>query len=270
MTSGDDLSRVQRYLQRVCLERGRRSFVFIVTAASVWLSLVITSVSMTVTPSTTEMYVVGLAIALVVPLMVAPLAASSIARLFLALDVAHRDLRRVASRDPLTEVSNRRAFVEEAGDVVAGGRHIVVAMIDVDDFKAVNDRFGHHTGDHVLRTLAMQLCEALEGNDTGLVGRLGGDEFAVAAVVSDAASAAALHARLLQAARLDSIVPGSRASVGSVHGTDFATVEDALIAADHALYERKRSLAAVAADTDPERAELQASSLDVAPVPMVP
>lgn len=251
----------------------------IVTGASVWLSLIITSVLMTVTPSTAEMFVVGLGIALVVPLMVAPLAAGSIARLFLALDVAHRDLRRVASRDPLTEVSNRRSFVDEAGDIVAGGRHVVVAMIDVDDFKTVNDRFGHHTGDHVLRTLAMQLRDALAGNDTGLVGRLGGDEFAVAAVVSDEASAAALHARLLEAARLDSIVPGSGASVGSVHGTDFTTVEDALIAADHALYECKRSRATDAAPTDTAQTELLAASRptrrphvsrDVAPVPMAP
>ncbi|WP_229072650.1 diguanylate cyclase [Actinoplanes sp. DH11] len=87
-----------------------------------------------------------------------------------------------ASSDSLTGVANRRAFDEEltrtAEAASRGGDPLALVMVDVDHFKAINDTWGHATGDRALRAVA----DALSGTTTGtdhLVARLGGDEFAV-------------------------------------------------------------------------------------------
>lgn len=91
------------------------------------------------------------------------------------------DLHRLASRDPLTGVLNRRGFMDyferELRRVGDDGEPISLAMMDIDHFKAVNDTFGHVVGDEVLRKIA---AEAAHLADQGFpVGRLGGEEFAV-------------------------------------------------------------------------------------------
>lgn len=94
---------------------------------------------------------------------------------------------RVAARvDPLTGLANRRAFLAD-GDTIARhqfsrGRPVAVFLIDLDHFKAVNDKYGHAMGDRVLKLFAEICGEKLRASD--LVGRLGGEEFAV--LISDA------------------------------------------------------------------------------------
>lgn len=86
-----------------------------------------------------------------------------------------------ATHDPLTGALNRTAFDREIeallGSHAAGADAIVLAFIDVDDFKRINDTHGHAAGDHVLRVLTASATRAL--GDTGHLYRLGGDEFAV-------------------------------------------------------------------------------------------
>lgn len=98
-----------------------------------------------------------------------------IARLRNALDQA-----RVLSRtDALTSLLNSRAFYEEAGRILARARRyrspVAFAYVDVDNFKAVNDRLGHSAGDQVLRRIAAVLTQGIRASD--LSARLGGDEF---------------------------------------------------------------------------------------------
>lgn len=91
-------------------------------------------------------------------------------------ELAHR-----ATHDPLTGVANRSLFVERLGQVLAGhhrdGRAVAVAFCDVDDFKAINDVWGHAAGDALL----VEVAERLQGNVRAVdtTARLGGDEFAV-------------------------------------------------------------------------------------------
>lgn len=90
-------------------------------------------------------------------------------------------LNRLARQDPLTRVANRRAL-SEAGQKAMGrarrqGTPLAVLMIDVDHFKAVNDRWGHGTGDRLLTAVAGAIGGALRSSD--LLGRVGGEEFAV-------------------------------------------------------------------------------------------
>ncbi|MEU5551183.1 GGDEF domain-containing protein [Micromonospora sp. NPDC047793] len=85
--------------------------------------------------------------------------------------------RHAASHDPLTGLPNRRAFYRLAATLLtdSAGRPLVAVVLDVDDFKQINDRYGHAAGDHVLISVAERLATFAGDN---LVARLGGDEFA--------------------------------------------------------------------------------------------
>lgn len=96
------------------------------------------------------------------------------------IQLLHAELaaeRHAASHDPLTGLPNRRAFYRLAGTLLtnATGQPLIAVVLDLDDFKQVNDRYGHAAGDQVLISVAERLA-AFAGDN--LVARLGGDEFA--------------------------------------------------------------------------------------------
>jgi diguanylate cyclase (GGDEF)-like protein len=117
--------------------------------------------------------------------------------LLTAADLAAR-LRRLAARDPLTNVHNRRGFREAAERMIANGKRqrlpIAIALADIDHFKAINDRFGHTTGDRTLDHISRTLVEGIRLGD--LVGRIGGEEFALILVDSSGAQAAEVMERI--------------------------------------------------------------------------
>lgn len=108
------------------------------------------------------------------------------------LQAANRELSRHALHDPLTGLANRRYLVEELERLLArvarSGHPVHVAFIDLDDFKALNDTYGHVAGDEFLEAMAERLRGAMRRGD--LVARYGGDEFVVVGVGSDRESAA--------------------------------------------------------------------------------
>ncbi len=93
---------------------------------------------------------------------------------------AHEVLQ-LATTDPLTGLANRRALIDHLDVALARStrseRIVTVLYLDLDDFKGINDRFGHAAGDHVLAEVAGRLSRAVRPSDTPA--RLGGDEFAV-------------------------------------------------------------------------------------------
>jgi diguanylate cyclase (GGDEF)-like protein len=108
----------------------------------------------------------------------------------------------LARRDPLTGLANRRALTEAVAARTArrpATARIGLLVVDVDDFKAVNTRFGHPGGDRALNAVADALRSAARSDD--LVARLGGDEFAVLAAGADPDRMAALARRALAAIR---------------------------------------------------------------------
>lgn len=109
--------------------------------------------------------------------------------------------RRLAYTDPLTGIGNTRALRERiAGSTVAaaGARGLFALFVmDLDNFKQVNDRFDHTRGDRVLRAVALAIAAELEPGDLAI--RRGGDEFAVLAACSGKRDLAALGARLREA-----------------------------------------------------------------------
>ena len=105
--------------------------------------------------------------------------ASQISRLSEALADACTDLERRASFDPLTGVLARTAMLERSGALLAralaGAKGAALLMIDIDRFKAINDRYGHAVGDRVLKEVAGRMAGSCRAGD--LLGRVGGEEF---------------------------------------------------------------------------------------------
>jgi diguanylate cyclase (GGDEF)-like protein len=107
--------------------------------------------------------------------------AANLASIAIERHLADAELERQAHTDFLTELATRRRFIELASaEVTRAQRYrtsLSLIMFDIDHFKAVNDNYGHKTGDNVLQKLATTLRQTLR--DVDIVGRLGGEEFAV-------------------------------------------------------------------------------------------
>ena len=156
---------------------------------------------------------------------------------------AEEQLRRQAMYDHLTGLANRAYFADRLDHAVAQrnrlGRQTALLFVDLNGFKSVNDRFGHHTGDTVLRALADHLTAVIRGGDTAA--RLGGDEFGVILQsVTTAAEASAVAERLRRALAQRIEVEGRElrieASIGIAIGDDPQTL---LKEADAAMYRAK-------------------------------
>lgn len=137
--------------------------------------------------------------------------------------------------DPLTQLGNRRAWrlaVSEADERIRrGGSPAVVAVIDLDDLKGVNDSRGHGAGDALLRQLATTLVNSMRAAD--IVARLGGDEFGVLAVETEGAERVSERIRAaLGVARIP-------ASVGVSPRPEGGSLHHAWEAADSAMYAEK-------------------------------
>jgi diguanylate cyclase (GGDEF)-like protein len=137
----------------------------------------------------------------------------------------------LARRDPLTGIANRRALVE---GIQGLDGDVGLLVLDVDDFKSVNTRYGHPGGDRALVFVAEALRTA--SRETDLPARLGGDEFAVLVAGARPAGMEALAQRLLAEIRLGDTV---RVSAGWVIGG--ANAEQLLLEADEALRAAKRT-----------------------------
>ena len=149
------------------------------------------------------------------------------------------ELVRATEFDALTHVANRAGLSRAVAQLSARDAQVIVAYCDVDDFKAINDRFGHDAGDEVLRTAADALSAAVRPHD--VVARLGGDEFAV--VVADPGEgrdAAAIGERLLASVLNAAAASGVTLSIGIAGPGPAAAVTTLLRAADEAMYEAKR------------------------------
>jgi len=151
--------------------------------------------------------------------------------------------RKLSLTDDLTGLSNRRAFTAEIDAAIAAERRFALLMIDLDQFKELNDTLGHDVGDDLLRGVGPRLREAVGAND--VVARLGGDEFGVLLRDADAAAAGAsarrLRAALARPFALAGISLHVGASVGIAAYPEHACdVGELLRHADVAMYEAKR------------------------------
>lgn len=176
------------------------------------------------------------------------LLADSLRRSRSTTEAALRDAKRLALYDTLTDLPNRVLFhdrAEHALDLARRDRtSVALLLMDLDRFKDVNDTFGHHVGDLLLREMGPHLREELRDGDT--LARLGGDEFAVLLPGAGAAVAVSVAERLVRAVERPFVIDGQALSVGASvglacspeHASDAETL---LRRADVAMYVAKRA-----------------------------
>jgi diguanylate cyclase (GGDEF)-like protein len=149
----------------------------------------------------------------------------------------HRMVLRRATRDGLTDLPNHRAFQGEFPNTVASAARyqvpLALVLLDVDDFKLINDRNGHPHGDAILRRVAQLLSQARPGDRPY---RIGGDEFAVSLTHTDADGARTAAERLVRGLR----DAGVEVSVGVAALRAGESADTLRAEADAALYEAKR------------------------------
>ena len=154
----------------------------------------------------------------------------------------------LAFHDDLTALPNRRYFRERLGRALrnqgTGPPHLAVIYLDLDDFKALNDAYGHATGDALLNLIAERLAHALRAED--LVSRLGGDEFAC--LITGVSShdrlqhiASTLFEAVSAPFKIGTLMLEVRPSIGiALCPSDGTTTDDLMKAADTAMYGAKR------------------------------
>jgi diguanylate cyclase (GGDEF)-like protein/PAS domain S-box-containing protein len=160
---------------------------------------------------------------------------------------AEERIRHLAHHDPLTGLPNRLLLQDRLEQALARARRarscVAVLLVDLDDFKSVNDTLGHLSGDELIRMVAHRLRSLVRRSDT--VARLGGDEFAIVQTdLRQTAGAAALAEKMMAALRDPFDLDGRRALVGASIGValfpdDGDALEPLLRHADVALYRAK-------------------------------
>lgn len=156
------------------------------------------------------------------------------------------DLGHAASHDSLTGLVNRLVLTDRLAHALARKRRrgddVLVVLLDVDNFKSINDTYGHAVGDQVLTAVAQRLIDSVRAEDTAA--RIGGDEFVIVAEVPhDGTGVAKIVARLEAAFTVPILYDGAVRPVGVSMGIALAEpgddVRSALARADRAMYECK-------------------------------
>jgi diguanylate cyclase (GGDEF)-like protein len=179
------------------------------------------------------------------------------------------ELVRQARLDPLTNVANRRSFDTELDRVLDDRRndHVGVLLIDLDNFKGINDTLGHGAGDELLQTVASRLTNAVRADDT--VARFGGDEFVIVLpALRQPPDAARIMDEIQRALDTPVTIRGwtvpASASIGvAVSPDDGRNASDLLRAADASMYRAKKdrhagrgNLLAISRADEPHTAEV--------------
>lgn len=164
------------------LGMGHYRSVFAITLFSVLMSVMITGVIMTVFWwEGKDVLLKSLLVGAIVPGIVAPLASNFVVKLLFELEDLQTQLLEMVNRDPLTKLYSRRYLLDcleiESTRTLRLNEPMSLLILDVDNFKSINDRYGHGNGDIVLQEIA-QVCEStLRPYD--VIARFGGEEFVV-------------------------------------------------------------------------------------------
>jgi diguanylate cyclase (GGDEF)-like protein/PAS domain S-box-containing protein len=197
-----------------------------------------------------------------------PVGVQGVARDITERRALERQLVRQALHDSLTGLANRTLFEERVADALASRAGAAVLFLDVDDFKSVNDRFGHEAGDDLLCELGRRLEECVRPQDTAA--RLGGDEFAVLALgLPDEAALRQLADRIAAALAVPFVVEHRelyvRTSIGVARSAGpERTARQVMREADAAMYRTKTLGKSGVGFFEPEALTARAERLELA------
>ena len=215
-----------------------------ITLISVVLSVIFTNMIMETYSAGVN--VQGLAVSIIMPLALGGPMTWFLVLKHEQLRHANDQLEHMASTDWLTACLNRGAFTGAVSSHLARraprGNGGALLIVDADDFKSVNDRFGHEAGDEALQLVACAIRKAVRGTD--LVGRLGGEEFGIFLAESDAATADHVAERIRASVAAIAFAPGGTpcplsVSIGGATYAEQAPFGELYRLADQHLYEAK-------------------------------
>ncbi len=224
--------------------------VMLITCGSILASMVLTLIAARVLHFGNGDFVTIMSVAALVPLPIAASVAVVLMRLIRSLDLARRQVHRLAVTDGLTGVCNRRHFMELAEAEFSKARRyglvLSLLMVDADHFKSVNDQHGHDSGDRVLQALSRAASSSVRAVD--VVARYGGEEFVVLLPLTAAADALQVAERMRASIEALQIGIEGGSSLRVTVSVGCATCEAAdcslrtlLNQADKALYRAKAS-----------------------------
>lgn len=239
-------SRLIAWLQDRLLKMGFWPSVTAVTIATILLSNLV-ALAITAFFHEPASYVITNAfMATLVPLIVAPPIGGLVLSLVFALDMSRKEIETISRVDALTGVVNRGYFYSlcraEFSRAARHGLPTSLLMLDIDDFKGINDAYGHDAGDAVLVAFAKHCLRHLRSED--VFARTGGEEFAVLLPMTNLAEAALVAEKLRRTVeRLDVVVSAhtvnATVSIGAAELMAADSVESVIKRADQNLYAAK-------------------------------
>lgn len=228
------------------LKQGVTGSTLIITVIAILLSVVIAKLVAILLPSSLGKF--NIAIATIVPLLITPPLGYIFISLYFELEKVREEVHALAITDELTRVFNRRHFMklaEQEFERAKRYRHALsIIIFDIDDFKKVNDDYGHLCGDAVLQELSLACRTVLRQCD--VLARFGGEEFILLLSETDNASALMVGKRLCQLAAdhvveyMDTQIQVTISVGVTTSNLDEDTLDDLLNRADRALYQAKR------------------------------
>ncbi|HFQ5032835.1 TPA: diguanylate cyclase [Vibrio vulnificus] len=156
------------------------------------------------------------------------------------LQLANENLLQLSQQDYLTQISNRRHFMEQLKNLSPEAVSVSVLIFDIDDFKRINDSYGHATGDLVIQNVATQVDETLPSD--ALYARIGGEEFAIVAfglAFTDAQALAKKVCHVVEKLTFNNVPEGVTISLGCAY-YPFSNGHIDLGMADKLMYQAKR------------------------------
>lgn len=168
-------------MRKIITQTGQTVVCLAATSVSIVLSVLITFSILWLTNADNSVTQIALIISIIAPGIIAPLVTWFLIGLIIKIDELEQQQRKLITYDELTGLMSRRTFFEQFDELKQNTERnsngITLAYIDLDDFKKINDEYGHNAGDQVLETFATTLIKAARNSD--IIARIGGEEFAI-------------------------------------------------------------------------------------------
>lgn len=170
-----------KFMIKHIVNLGRNKTVALITIFSICLSLIITAFATFIIDASQQIVYITSVIAIVVPLIIAPIVGLVLVNSLLKIHAMEQEMRELATIDDLTKLLSRRAWLQQARKYIRLAKRTdslySVLMIDLDNFKSINDRYGHTAGDKVLIKFGETLNQLCRASDFSA--RFGGEEFII-------------------------------------------------------------------------------------------